>query len=247
MEQYDNAVSAILLAAQTILECGGETYRAEETALHMGRGFGFEKVEILAFPTGFFITLWLPDGSSKSYTRRIHDRNLYLGDVNDVNSVSRLVSQRKMDAAQALERLEEIHNKPRMKPLHTLLAFAFCCAFFTLMFNGDLKDMCISFVAGLAMRYMMPIYRSFRIPSPLVSMFSGMINAGVTILLISLIGGNQDAIIAGALMPLLPGLAFTNAVRDTMRGDLISGIGRLADATINILLLGYGVAFVVSL
>jgi len=31
-------------------------------------------------------------------------------------------------------------------------------------------------------------------------------------------------------MPLLPGLAMTNAIRDTIRGDLISGIARGAEA-----------------
>jgi uncharacterized membrane protein YjjP (DUF1212 family) len=247
MEQYDNAVEAVMLAAQTILECGGETYRAEETAIHMGNGFGFDKVEILAFPTGFFITFRLPDDTSQSFTRRIHKRSLYLGDVNDVNSVSRLVSKRKINAGEALERLHNIRQKPQMKPLQVALVFALCCAFFTLMFNGNLTDMLISFLAGFAVRSLMPVYRLFRIPSPLDSLFSGMINAAITVLSIRLIGGNQDSIIAGAMMPLLPGLAFTNAVRDAMQGDLVSGMARIAEATLNILLLGYGVAIILSL
>ena len=31
-------------------------------------------------------------------------------------------------------------------------------------------------------------------------------------------------------MPLLPGLAMTNAIRDTIRGDLLSGIARATEA-----------------
>jgi len=43
-------------------------------------------------------------------------------------------------------------------------------------------------------------------------------------------------------MPLLPGLAMTNAVRDTIRGDLISGLARSAEALISAILLSAGVA-----
>jgi uncharacterized membrane protein YjjP (DUF1212 family) len=41
---------------------------------------------------------------------------------------------------------------------------------------------------------------------------------------------NYNSIIVGCMMPLLPGLAMTNAIRDTIRGDLISGIARATEA-----------------
>ena len=42
--------------------------------------------------------------------------------------------------------------------------------------------------------------------------------------------GDVNAAIIGGIMPLLTGLLMTTAVRDTMYGDLISGIARAVEA-----------------
>ena len=39
-----------------------------------------------------------------------------------------------------------------------------------------------------------------------------------------------DTVIIGAIMPLLPGLAITTAIRDTINGDLTSGVARCVEA-----------------
>ena len=52
------------------------------------------------------------------------------------------------------------------------------------------------------------------------------------------IGQNSDSIIIGALMALVPGIAFTNAMRDIMAGDMVAGISKAAEA----LLIGAAIA-----
>ena len=47
-------------------------------------------------------------------------------------------------------------------------------------------------------------------------------------------------------MPLLPGLAMTNAIRDTMRGDLVSGVARGAEALLVAVALGTGAGLVLK-
>ena len=42
--------------------------------------------------------------------------------------------------------------------------------------------------------------------------------------------GSVNAAIVGSIMPLLTGLLMTTAVRDTMYGDLISGMARAVEA-----------------
>jgi uncharacterized membrane protein YjjP (DUF1212 family) len=65
--------------------------------------------------------------------------------------------------------------------------------------------------------------------------------------LLGVAGGNQEAVISGAIMPLLPGLAITNAVRDTMRGDLVAGMARTTEALLSAVLLAAGVAVALML
>ena len=52
-----------------------------------------------------------------------------------------------------------------------------------------------------------------------------------------------ENITVGALMPFLPGLAFTNGVRDYMAGDLLSGNSRIAEAGLFALSIAIGLAF----
>ena len=52
------------------------------------------------------------------------------------------------------------------------------------------------------------------------------------------LGQNADSIIIGALMALVPGIAFTNAMRDIMAGDMVAGISKAAEA----LLIGAAIA-----
>ena len=49
-----------------------------------------------------------------------------------------------------------------------------------------------------------------------------------------------DVLIAGAVMPLVPGLAMTNAVQDAMRGDMVSGMSHGVQALLTACLIAGG-------
>lgn len=59
-------------------------------------------------------------------------------------------------------------------------------------------------------------------------------------------GHNLDKIIIGSIMPLVPGLHITNAVRDLMAGHLVSGLSKGAEAFLIAFAIGAGIAFVLS-
>ncbi len=48
-----------------------------------------------------------------------------------------------------------------------------------------------------------------------------------------------NIIIIGAVMPLVPGVAITNALRDTISGDFVSGVSKLSEA--------FGIAIAIAL
>ena len=45
-------------------------------------------------------------------------------------------------------------------------------------------------------------------------------------------GDSYSKIIIGSLMPLVPGVAITNAIRDIMAGDFLSGTARVVEAVL---------------
>jgi uncharacterized membrane protein YjjP (DUF1212 family) len=60
------------------------------------------------------------------------------------------------------------------------------------------------------------------------------------------IGNDMDKIIIGSVMPLVPGLLITNAVRDLMAGHLVSGLSKGAEAFLTAFAIGAGIAVVFS-
>ena len=55
-----------------------------------------------------------------------------------------------------------------------------------------------------------------------------------------------DHILTGALMPLVPGLALTNALRDLFKGDILSGMVKICEALLTAFALGGGVGIVLK-
>lgn len=56
--------------------------------------------------------------------------------------------------------------------------------------------------------------------------------AFATILLKAALGNrmNMDTVMISSIMPLVPGMAITNAARDTLQGDYLSGAARILEA-----------------
>jgi uncharacterized membrane protein YjjP (DUF1212 family) len=60
------------------------------------------------------------------------------------------------------------------------------------------------------------------------------------------IGRNLDNILIGAVMPLVPGVAITNSIRDLLAGHLLTGIARGMEAILTASAIGFGIAVVIS-
>ena len=51
-----------------------------------------------------------------------------------------------------------------------------------------------------------------------------------------------DAVLIGAIMPLVPGATLTTGIRDTINGDYSAGTARIAEAVVTALAVATGVA-----
>ena len=112
------------------------------------------------------------------------------------------------------------------------LFFAGLSAFgFILLFNGSPIDALIGFMIGILVRWIENSLSEMQMNN----FFTGAIAAAaltwLTLLLNSLgLVASSETVIIGVMMLLVPGLAITNAVRDSIAGDLISGLARAAEA-----------------
>lgn len=233
-------METLQLAAQMIMEHGGETYRAEETVQHMGRGFGLHQVESFAVPSGLFISYRTPEGKLETSVRRVHRKATDLTLVNEVNRISRETEAGKLDARQALVRLKAEQKRPR-SGASLLLAAAICAGGFSFLFQGGPWDALLAACVALLVQGVALLLS--RIPGPGIAtqILGGMLTAMLPVLAARYFPGlNAEAAVAGALMPLVPGLAMTNAVQDTLRGDMVSGLSHGASALLTACLIAGG-------
>lgn len=235
------ALDSAALAARIILQSSGETYRAEETALRICASFGLCDAQIMAFPTGFVLSAKV-DGRQESRVFRVQDRSIRLDRIDKVNAVSREVVSAGLNEERALQRLLAIHGEAPQRMWKINLSYALTAAFFSVMFGGGYREFSLCFLVGSLTHLAQTALLRLRYPSQLRSFLLGLFTALASVAGLRLIQGSQEAVITGVIMPLLPGLAMTNAVRDTMRGDLISGLARGAEALFSAVLLSAGVA-----
>lgn len=223
-------LKVIKLSAQIILENGGETYRAEETIKFICKSFNVKETESIATPTGIYITISVNGDDNNTLVKRIRKRTINLQKINDVNNISRKLSEHSITLNEALEELENI-NKRIDSDKYSILYAGLSSAFFTVLFGGEVLEFFTALLTGILVGAVSKRFEKLHSYQFFSSIFSGFIIAYIAIsaAFFSKIG-NYNHIIVGCMMPLLPGLAMTNAIRDTIRGDLISGIARATEA-----------------
>ena len=239
----DNSYMAPLhLAGRLIMENGGETYRVAETITRMGHAFGFTEVESFAVPSGIFISYRKHDGSIETAVKRVRRRGTDLTRVDAVNAVSRRMEAERLSCEEVMALLEEIETRPRkITPLGLTLAVAMSSSGWAAMFGGGVIDCVVAFavalmIQGLSFALDKAGMRSF--VSTLMGSFLGAILPMLFHLATALL--NVDATVAACLMPMLPGLAMTNAVQDTLRGDMVSGISSATSALLTAAMIAGG-------
>ena len=248
MDTLSTTLDAVCLASQMILESGGETYRAEETVERMCQGLGIPRVDVLALPTGLMLTMTMEDDSTLSRIVRVRNRSTDLGRMDQCNDISRKVASGHMSAEEALKALREIRQATPQRRFLLVGASALSAASFTVMLGGSWIDFIVSFFCGALVQLLMPPLQKMRVPVLISSMIAGALTTLMALTSTLLLPGvTLEPIISGAIMPLLPGLAVTNAMRDTMRGDLVSGGARTIEAILSVMMLAAGIGLMLSI
>ncbi|NLG24690.1 MAG: threonine/serine exporter family protein [Clostridiales bacterium] len=228
------------LAAQLMLAGGAETYRAEETARRICGAFGYS-ADVVAFPTGLMLSL----GEEKSLIARVERRRVDFAVIDRVNAISRELAAGALPLPAAESELRELAGRPPMGALRLSAIAAGSSAMFALMFGGAPKDLAAAGAAAFLAQAALGRLRQGA-AMPLVDLVGGFLTALAAHALGAALGLDAALVVISALMPMLPGLAMTNAIRDAMRGDLVSGVARAGEALIRAVVLAVGAGLAVS-
>ncbi|RDU37701.1 threonine/serine exporter [Neobacillus piezotolerans] len=235
-----------LLAGKIMLESGAETYRVQDTMMRIASSFGIRSSNSYVTPTGIVFSLC---GTEQTKLAQISKRSTDLYKVIIVNSISRKISSGEISAAEAYSTLRKIEKGNPKYPIYIkILAASIVSGFSIVVFNGEWNDFFPAFLAGGA-GFLCVSYIHHLVDLKFFTEFFAALIVGLMSYFFKYIGFGENLpnIIVASIMPLVPGLLITNAVRDLMAGHLVSGLSKGAEASLTAFAIGAGVAVVFSL
>ena len=235
------------LAGKILLESGAETYRVEETIVIICNSFGAENAESFVTPTGIIASISYNDKIS-TIVKRITSRGVDLNKIDKINSLSREIQSSPMTMDEFNERLIRISQGDRYSPIITLLSSSMAAACFAIMFGGNFKDFISAAIIGAIIKIIAVICQKLNINDFFINSLCGGLTALIAIFLTKFnICSNIDKAIIGSIMLLVPGLTITNAIRDTIAGDILSGLTKTAEAIFVAVSIAVGTGAILSL
>ena len=207
---------------------GAETYRVEESVRRICTAYGLD-ARVYAIPHSLFITIMIPGELPMTQLCRMEYLSTDLEAVEHYSNLSRKICAEKPDWEEALRWLDisnrtQKHYRFPVELLGNILVACGFCVFFGGTWLDALSAGLCGLLLGLLSHWMMKTNAFFQkiICAFVMAMFAyGLSALGLT--------HNVDTCVIGALMLLVPGVLFTNALRDIIFGDTNSGINRVVE------------------
>lgn len=237
-------LSMAILAGKIMLENGAETYRVEDTISRICNSRSFiTYAEPFVIPTGILLAIGFDD-NILTYIQRTKSKTIDLNKIALVNEFSRNFVSTEMTIDEGYKCLEEIDGNKAYPSFANVLFGGFAGGFFSLLFGGTFSDfLCAFFISMIVVKTNNMLGR-VNIIYFINNFIAVAIGTFIAIMSVKLgLGNSMDKIIIGIIMPLVPGVAITNAARDSMLGDFLAGMSRGLEAIIVALSVAFGVGF----
>ena len=262
MEGQRRILDLCVDAGETLLANGAEIYRVQQTMEIIARSYGARSFHVYVLTNGLFASMEDGGAVQSAAVRSTPRVEMNLGRISAVNALSREIVAGRVPLEEAFARLAQIRATRGLPGWLMVSASAFSAACFCYLFGGSVFDALAALVCGIGTALCVAVVVSSftflrgdllaRVRTPLNKLVSNMLSAGV-VALVSLacvqalglagVACSLDKVIIGGIIPLVPGVALTNGIRDVANCDYLSGTIRAIDAV----LIAAGIALGVGL
>lgn len=248
LAEEEALLACILDMGELLLTSGAEVMRVEDTISRLCGVYGFAKYDVFTITSSIVITVRTPGGRTLTQTRRIRARDTDLGRVEKVNALSRRLCANPAPLEQFQNAVEQLRQAAGYPPYVLRIMYIMISAAFSLFFGGTLGDALAGAVTGLVLFEVLRFCTPIRLNGTIQCIIASFLTGIAAVLLYNLgLGQNPDKIIIGNIMLLIPGIAFTTALRDIINGDTLSGLLGLCEAILRALAVAIGFAVVLLL
>ena len=226
-------MDCLLDMGQMLLECGAEISRVEDTLSRMAKAYGCIRVDVFVITSIISLSLEFPREEALTETRRIYSSGGtdYIR-LENLNRISRSCCEEPPSVAELRERLKQTASEE--KPfLMLLLGSILAAGAFTVFFGGSLLDGLAAAIFAIGICFLQNRLEDTKITPAGANLFlSFLTGLAVGVVCLVIPGLHMDKILIGDIMLMIPGLAMTNAVRNILGGNTISGLVRLTESLI---------------
>ncbi len=222
---YHRLLNVSIRLGVLLLENGAEIYRVEESIQRVLHAYGVKKVDLFAIPTLIIVSIEDNNFETLTKTKRLHSRSTNFDRVNVANDYIRYICKAKPPLKDVLDEIDLIKERPVYGlPMH-LFSAALVGFAFTLFFSGTITDALVAMTAVLLGRAVGVQMERFHANSFYITVVASFIHTAVASTICLFFPElHLDRIIMGTLMILVPGVAFTTALRDIIARDLLAGM-----------------------
>lgn len=232
-----------------LMTSGAEIYRVEEAIARLLHAYGITQANPFVIPNCIIVSFVTPEGETLTQVRRMPTHGTDIDLLEKYYDLGRRLCRETPSLDDAHRRLEEISLRHRTYPFPVLLCAYFAVsATFSLFFGGTGRDALAAgscgLTIGVALTAMTRFHANLFFKSMLCSALSAFLASALTRLGFA---QHSELVIIGALMALVPGIIFTNAIRDVIAGDMVAGLSKIADALLTGVSVALGTGFALSL
>ena len=237
----DELLYCVMELGERMVATGAEIRRVEDTMGIVCRAYGAKKVDVFSTTSLLIATAITENGTVLNQTRRIQANGSNIAKLDELNKLSRYMTEHKPDAKEIQERLEAIDRVKNYGFLALFLCYALVAGAFTVFFGSrSFVETAVSTLIGGLVGIISIFGERLGMQKPFLKLICSFIASSLAFMATAHPEiPNADYIIIGNIMTLIPGVGLTNALRDLFTGDVITGILRSIEA----LLLGAVIAF----
>ena len=235
----------VLKYAMEIGECmlvsGAGVSRVEDTISRICKAYGAKEANVFSITSSIVTTIEDEKGEILTQTKRIRSYKTDFTKLDELNQLSRYMCKELPEEEEVKRKISEIKKGKVVVFTEEVLTSAVIAAAWTSFYGGGVTEGIIAMIAG-GFVTVLARYIKILAPNEMVLNFLLSFFVAAFAYISAKFGLTEDygKIIIGNIMLLVPGVAFVNALRDMIGGDMMSGILRVCESILLAVFLAAG-------
>ncbi len=227
---YELLLDKSLQIGHDLLVNGAEISRVDDTLAHIYKAYGITEINIFTITCSIVVTIKTPENQIYTQSVRVLKSTTNLDRVERLNALSRYICKNKPSIMYISKQIDKIRKRPVYNNKIICLTYGMIAFTLAIYFNGTVTDALVSGLIGIILKIALNLVSKIDNNTPVINVCVSFIAGILAVFSVRFnIGQNLDIIVISNIMLLIPGVALTNAVRDMIKGDTMSGTNRLIE------------------